>query len=113
MGTDIRPVGDDALNEAVKRLAENFKPQKIILFGSRARGTGDARSDFDLLIICDVKENRRALMIKMDRALRGLGLARDIVILTPEEFERDRRAPGTIARPASREGKVLYERLAG
>jgi hypothetical protein len=46
----------------------------------------------------------------MDRALRGLDLARDIVVLTPEEYERDRAIPGTIARPAAQEGKCLYER---
>lgn len=53
---------------------------------------------------------RRALMVAMDRALRGLGFPRDVIVLTPEEFERDRHIPGTIARPASLEGKVLYER---
>ena len=50
--------------------------------------------------------------MEMDRALNGLGIARDIVILTPREFERDRFIPGTVARPADTEGKVLYERHA-
>jgi hypothetical protein len=45
----------------------------------------------------------------MDRALWGLRLARDIVVLTPEEYEQDRRIPGTIARPGSLEGRALYE----
>jgi hypothetical protein len=44
--------------------------------------------------------------------LWGLRLARDIVVMSPEEFERDREIPGTIARPAWLEGKVLYERAA-
>jgi hypothetical protein len=48
-------------------------------------------------------------MLEMDRALSGLKLARDIVILTPVEFEQDRYIPGTIARPAWLEGKVIYE----
>ena len=48
-------------------------------------------------------------MVAMDRILRGLPIARDIIILTPEEYERDKGIPGTIARPASREGRVLYE----
>ena len=47
----------------------------------------------------------------MDRALRGFSFGLDIVILSPEEFERDREIPGTIARPASLEGKILYERI--
>jgi hypothetical protein len=42
-------------------------------------------------------------MVAMDRALRGLPIARDIVILTPEECERDKEIPGTIARPASKD----------
>ena len=48
-------------------------------------------------------------MVAMDRSLARLDIARDIVVLTPEEFERDRHIPGTIARPAAREGRVLYD----
>lgn len=50
---------------------------------------------------------RRGKMVARDRSLRGLGLARDIVLLAPEAFERDRYIPGTIARPAWQEGRVL------
>jgi len=105
-------VTDETLRVATDRLVEQFRPQRVILFGSQARGTADARSDVDLLVICpfDSKsENRRALMVAMDRALRGLEMATDVIILTPEEFERDRLIPGTVARPAWREGRVLYE----
>lgn len=98
------------LDAAVHRLTEGFDPERIILFGSQARGSADERSDVDLLIITRLTGRRREMMLAMDRALRGLGLARDIVVLTPEEFERDREIPGTIARPAAQEGKVLYER---
>ncbi len=52
-------------------------------------------------------------MVAMDRTLKGLDFARDIIVLSPEEYERDRLIPGTIARPASREGVVLYEASAG
>jgi predicted nucleotidyltransferase len=104
-------VADDILQEATKRLVSEFHPIRVILFGSCARGTCDDHSDVDLLVICTFdKTKRRSLMVAMDRALKGLPIARDIVVMTPEEFERDRRIPGTIARPAWREGKVLYER---
>jgi predicted nucleotidyltransferase len=100
----------DKLIDAIRtRLVDAFAPEKIILFGSQARGTADERSDVDILVICPFTGKRRHLMLEMDRALQGLGLARDIMILTPEEFERDRHIPGTIARPAWREGRVLYE----
>jgi hypothetical protein len=49
-------------------------------------------------------------MLEMDRALDGLDNAFDIIILTPEEFQRDSHILGTVGRYASQEGKVLYER---
>lgn len=102
-------ISEEKIHEATQRLAEMFHPQKIILFGSQARGNMDEHSDVDLLVICPFEGSRRALMVAMDRTLSGIGFARDIVILTPEEFDRDRYIPGTVARPAWREGKVLYE----
>jgi len=102
-------ISNETLLKVRERLVDGFAPNRIILFGSQARGTADDRSDVDILVVCSFKGKRRHLMLEMDRALRGLNLARDIMVLTPEEFERDRHIPGTIARPAWREGKVLYE----
>ena len=96
--------------QATTRLVDKFNPQRIILFGSHARGTADEHSDVDLLIVASFKGKRRTVVVEIDRALRGIGFARDIVLLTPEEFERDRDIPGSVARPASKEGKILYER---
>ncbi|HNR13687.1 MAG TPA: nucleotidyltransferase domain-containing protein [Thermodesulfobacteriota bacterium] len=103
-------ISQETLQEATRRLIENFSPQRIILFGSQARGTADDQSDVDLLVVTNFVGKRRTLMVEMDRALRGLGIARDIIVITPEEFERDSEIPGTIARPAAREGRILYER---
>jgi predicted nucleotidyltransferase len=105
-------VSEQVLQEVTQRLVQQFAPERIILFGSQARGTADARSDVDLLVICPLSGRRRDMMVAMDLSLNGLGIARDIMILTPEEYERDRQIPGTIARPASIQGRVLYERAA-
>jgi predicted nucleotidyltransferase len=102
-------VSQDILNEAARRIVEKFHPEKIILFGSQARGTADSHSDVDILVISGIKEKRRKLMVDMRRVLDELEYAFDIIILTREEFERDRKIPGTIGRYASREGKVIYE----
>ncbi|MCH7559689.1 MAG: nucleotidyltransferase domain-containing protein [Planctomycetes bacterium] len=102
-------ISNETLLEVKERLVDGFHPNRIILFGSQARGTADDRSDVDILVVCSFVGKRRHLMLEMDRALRGLNLARDIMILTPEEFELDRHIPGTIARPAWKEGRVLYE----
>jgi len=103
-------VSAQVLDEAVQRLVARFHPQRIILFGSQARGTADARSDVDLLVISRLSGKRRPLMVEMSRALCDLDAAFEVVIQTPEEFDMDRQMPGTIGRYASREGKVLYER---
>lgn len=104
-------VNEQILAEAVRRLVTNFQPYQIILFGSQARQTADEYSDVDILVVCSIKQKHRSLMVAMDRSLKGLGIARDIIVLSPEEFERDRQIPGTVARPAWQEGKVLYERF--
>jgi predicted nucleotidyltransferase len=103
-------VSENIIQQAAQRLVERFHPQRIILFGSHARSTADDRSDVDLLVICPLLSPRRELMVAMDRSLRGLNIARDIIVMSPEEFERDRHIPGTLARPAWREGKILYEK---
>ena len=106
-------VTEAILRQATERLVAQFRPQRIILFGSHGRGTADEHSDVDLLVVCPLEGRRRDLMVAMDRALGSLDFACDVVILTPEEFERDRHIPGTIARPAWKEGKVLYDASRG
>ena len=105
-------VAESTLDEVTKRLVEQFAPTRIILFGSQARGTADDRSDVDLLVVCPVTGRKRDLMVAMDRALSGLGIARDVIVLTPEQYERNRHIPGTVARPAALEGRVLYDSAA-
>ncbi len=103
-------ISQPILDEVVSRLVSSFKPLKIILFGSVARGVVDEESDIDLLVITHMSDGRHELMLEMIRALRDLPVPKDIVLMTPDEFERDRHIPGTVALPASLEGKVLYER---
>lgn len=91
------------------RLVEKFKPKKILLFGSQARSEANYHSDVDLLILMDLNGNRKLLTVEIDNALRGFRLAKDIIILTPEEYERDKFISGTIARYTYLEGRVIYE----
>ncbi len=99
------------INYIRERLIEKFDPDKIILFGSQARQDSDKNSDVDLLVLTEPNGKRRKLMTEMDRALSGLNYARDIVILSTQEYERDRAIAGTIARYAALEGKIIYERI--
>lgn len=98
----------ETIDAMAERIAKEFHPDKIILFGSWARGEQTADSDVDLLVVVREAPDRRALRIAMRRAVNGMGLPKDILVLTSEEFEVKRRIPGTIAYPAEREGRVLY-----
>jgi predicted nucleotidyltransferase len=57
-------ISHEILDEVARLIVENFHPEKIILFGSQARGTADNHSDVDLLVISAIKEKRRKLMVQ-------------------------------------------------
>ena len=100
------------IDEMVNRIVRQFQPEKIILFGSHARGTAGPDSDVDLLVVMNVEGSKRQKATEVDLALFGLDLPVDVIVLRPEELERNRNQVGTILYPALREGKVLYERAA-
>ena len=99
---------DEIIARMARKIADDFHPEKVILFGSMASGQWDQDSDVDLLVIVREVTDRRALRVAIRRAVTGMGLPKDIVVLTSDEFERKRRIPGTVAYPADKEGKVLY-----
>jgi len=94
----------------VRRIVERFNPEKVILFGSYACGEPSTDSDVDLLVVMRVEGSRRKKATEIDLALADRELPLDLIVVTPEEFERDRDQIGTVIRPAVREGRVLYER---
>ncbi len=96
--------------EIKRRLTSKFDLEKIILFGSQARGTANSHSDVDLLLIGEVKYDRYQMMTDILRSLGKMKCAFDVIILTADEYEEDKYIPGTTARYAFKEGKVLYER---
>jgi len=100
------------ITEMVRRIAEGFHPEKIILFGSHARGTAGPDSDVDILVVMPVKGSRRQQAVAIEVKLAGLGLPKDVVLVTPEEFESYRNVVGSIVYPAAHEGYVVYERTA-
>jgi uncharacterized protein len=100
----------DKIAEMVRRIVERFEPEQIILFGSHARGTARPDSDVDLLIVMPVTGSKHEKQVELRCALHDICVAKDIVVVTPDEVERRRNIVGTIIRPALREGKVLYAR---
>ena len=100
----------EVIAEMVRRIVEKFDPQQVILFGSHARGAASPESDVDLLVVMPIRGSRRQQQVAIRTALSGMGLAKDVLVVTSEEVEQYRDQVGTVIRPALREGKVLYER---
>jgi len=94
----------------VSRIVRQFDPEKIILFGSHARGDAGPDSDVDLLVVLPFSGSKEEKQVEIRLALRGIGVPKDIVVTTPEDFLWRKEIPGTIERPAAREGKLLYAR---
>jgi predicted nucleotidyltransferase len=94
----------------VRRIAAQFRPERIILFGSQARGDATRSSDVDLLVVMPVNGSKRDLRVALQMALRDVHFPRDILVATPHEWNVQKNIPGTIVWPARREGVVLYER---
>ncbi len=99
---------DRLLDEMVRRIRRAGNPQRIVLFGSRARGDAHPGSDLDLLVIeeTDLPRHRRA--IRYLRALLGLFPAKDVVVYTPAEVAEWASVPNAFVTTALREGRILY-----
>ena len=98
------------IHEMVRRIVARFDPERIILFGSAARGEAGPDSDVDLLVVMRVQGLKRQNQLEIRRVLRGIRTPVDIVVSTPEEFDWRQEIVGTIEYPAVKEGRVLYAR---
>ena len=98
------------LTEITRRILSISDPEKIILFGSYARGDVDPDSDIDLLVVVKKVSSLRAEGLRLRRSLRGLMVPVDIVVATTDQLESYGDTIGYIYKTALAEGKVLYER---
>jgi predicted nucleotidyltransferase len=98
----------EKMQAAIERLVAAAQPTRIILFGSRARGDADDRSDVDLLVIKHHVTDRYEELVALDRALAGILMLVDILLVSEAEFGERAEQPGTVERAARTEGRVLY-----
>jgi uncharacterized protein len=97
------------LADLVERVVRAAKPEKIVLFGSAARGTMGPDSDYDLLVIKGGKYNYWRMLTAIHESLSGKDAAVDVVLATPEQVERYRHSHCMVICPAMQEGVVVYE----
>lgn len=91
-----------------RRIVRGFKPERIILFGSQARGDANPDSDMDIIVVMRDVANRRFAAGDVRAALSGIPLAIDVLVTTPEQLIEDVDLIGTVFRPAVREGVTIY-----
>ena len=96
------------LDEVVKRTVQAVQPLRIILFGSAARGAMGQHSDLDLLVVVPDGVHRRRTAQAVYKSLRGIGFAKDVVVVTESDIREYGDNPSLIIYPALRQGKELY-----
>jgi predicted nucleotidyltransferase len=105
----LKPVQiETIIEEATRRLVEAAHPEKIILFGSYARGDFDEDSDLDFLVILPEVENRFAEMVRLQGVLTPLRVPTDVMVYSIGEVAERGHLPGSALRWALEEGTVLY-----
>lgn len=104
------PPSDDLIGEIVRRIVDTAQPEKIILFGSRARGDARPNSDFDVLVIKQSTEPSYRRDAPLYVALAGLPVEVEVLVYTPEEVAEWAQVPQAFVTTATREGKTIYER---
>lgn len=98
------------IEEIVNRIAGQFRPLRVILFGSHATGHATEQSDIDLLIVTDDGNGVREQAMAIRRSLGDFQVACDIIVSPCDEYERYRGVVNHIVYLAVRYGKVVYER---
>ena len=97
------------LAEMVKRLVAVYHPESIYLFGSAARGNAGPDSDFDIMVVVPDEASADRLDCGLGyRALRGLGVAKDLLVWRRTEFNRRLHLKASLPSTILSEGKLLY-----
>lgn len=104
------PEANDPLPAIVGRLVRLVDPVRIVLFGSRARGSASPDSDYDLLVVLDEAPARRETRSRIRRTLEDLPVSFDLIVAGRSELSDRKGRPRGIVQWAAQEGRVVYER---
>ena len=100
----------EKVDAALQKIIEVGHPRKLILFGSYVSGTTHRNSDLDILVVTgDDVENPRKESVRLRRALKGILMPMDIVVIQESLLKELADTPGLIYREALKRGKLVYE----
>jgi predicted nucleotidyltransferase len=105
---------DAVLADIVERLVDAFQPERVYLFGSKARNEAGLDSDYDLMVVVpdDASPERRRSR-RAYEALRGTGTAADVLVSTRERFDTRLRVVASLPATIVREGTLVYDIRSG
>ena len=107
-------VTEDLLNRMVQAIVDEVDPEQVILFGSRARGEEQEKSDIDLIVVeaepFGLERSRHREMVRLYHAVAGFRVPTDVLVYSHEDVDYWRDSLNHVLARALREGKVLYER---
>ncbi len=102
-------ISDNLMQEIVRRIVCQANPQRVILFGSRARRDARPESDLDLLVVTKDARPRAARASELYGVLSDIPIAMDILVYQPDEILEWSNVPQAFVTTAVREGTLLYE----
>ena len=109
MRTKTQPIHAETIIRLTELLIDAAKPNRIIMFGSQARGEAGEDSDLDIMVVEEAVSDRVAEMVRLNRLLRSLDVSVDLLVVSSEKFNYWRDTPGNVYFEAATEGEVLYE----
>jgi predicted nucleotidyltransferase len=113
MGRDMNTswsITPEKVDAVIRRIVETSRPRKLVLFGSFVRGESHTHSDLDILVVArDEVDNPRQESARIRRALRGLSMPMDILVVSEDKLEELARRPDLIYAEALKSGRVVYE----
>ena len=100
----------EKIEAAVTRIVSVAQPRKVILFGSVVRGKPDLHSDVDILVVTgDEVVSGRKESVRIRRALRGIPMPMDILVIPETRLQEVADQPGLVYREALQHGQVVYD----
>jgi predicted nucleotidyltransferase len=106
------PITEAKIHQAVQKIVDVVRPEKVILFGSFAHGQPGTDSDVDLLVIMESEQNPHARSVQVSEILYPRPFPVDIIVRTPAEVAERIALGDCFFRDIMARGKVLYERSA-
>ena len=102
-------INDALMQEIVRRIVRQANPQRVILFGSRARGDARPESDLDFWVVAEDNRSRATRASDLYGILSDIPIPMDILVYQPDEITEWSSVPQAFVTTAIREGKPLYD----